>query len=228
MSRISRMIVGLLVAVVLASGCTASRTPLAKAPQAPAQSRTPLAKAPQAPAHGFPSEDPSLPWACNPKTYDAKVCTEALAERSRASTTPAVNDPWTVHCSVDQVTTVRRCFMATFGQNMASDGSPYGRKSIPFQVIYYNTEGPYIMAGLHTFPGRHPIIRIDDQAPIVLQQDGGVSPSKPEPAVVEALRGGKIARLRYHVWPEGSRDAIYDLDGFETAWQRLLAMKDTR
>jgi hypothetical protein len=209
------MLVGLLVAVALSSGCVASRTSLAKAPQAP--------------AHGFPSEDPSRPWACNPKTYDAKVCTEAHAERSRASTTPAVNDPWTVHCSVDQETTVRRCYMETFGQAMTSDGRPYGSKSIVLQLIYYDTKGPYVMAGLHNFPRRHPIVRIDDQAPIVLQQEGGVSSSKPEPALVEALRRGKIARRRYHVWPDGvGRDAIYALDGFEAAWQRLLELKDAR
>jgi TIR domain len=31
--------------------------------------------------HGFPSEDPSIPWACNKATYDAEICAKAMGER---------------------------------------------------------------------------------------------------------------------------------------------------
>lgn len=31
--------------------------------------------------HGFPSDNPSQPWACNAKTYNGKLCAEAMKER---------------------------------------------------------------------------------------------------------------------------------------------------
>jgi hypothetical protein len=31
--------------------------------------------------HGFPSEDPSLPWACNKATYDERLCKAAMKGR---------------------------------------------------------------------------------------------------------------------------------------------------
>lgn len=134
-----------------------------------------------------------------------------------------VNDNWNVNCTVDPVTTSRRCFASTFGQMMGHDGRPYGEKSIPFQVYFFDTLGPFVMVGWHTYPGRYPIVRVDDNTPITVRDDGGVSTLEPEPFLVEQLRLGKVARAQFHSWPEGCRNMFIDLAGFEEAWQRLVS-----
>jgi hypothetical protein len=54
----------------------------AKARKAPPKKPPPVASSPVPTKHqGFPSEDPSIPWACNKATYDADLCTKAMAER---------------------------------------------------------------------------------------------------------------------------------------------------
>lgn len=182
------------------------------------------------PAHGgtrgLPSEDPSQPWACQPKSYDARLCAQALATREQRAATPAVKDPWVVNCLDDQVLGLRRCWAGTFGREMASNGTPYNSPpSIPFQVFFVSngvaTLGPFVDVGLHTFPGRRPTVRVDEHPPISVAYDAGVSGREPNPALVEQLRRGQVARARYHVWPSGPRDLFVELTGFEAAWQRL-------
>jgi len=107
-----------------------------------------------------------------------------------------VNENWSVGCTVDQVTKLKRCFAATFGQNMAHDGQGYGSKSIPFQIYFLGDYGPFVMVGLHNYPGRHPIVRIDENDPVIVPDDGGVSVPKPDVQLVELLRKGAIVRAR--------------------------------
>jgi len=173
-------------------------------------------------SQGFPSEQPSLPWACNPKTYDAKLCDEAMKDRATAppptmQDTP--DDRWSVRCQVDHVTAKRRCWAGAFGRAMAATtGEGYGRKMYPFQISYIDTEGPYLFTP-NTFPGRDPIVRVDDGAPITIPH-GGLDRQVVQ-SLIPQLRRGQVARVRYHVWPRGAQDMIVDLDGFEAAWQQL-------
>ena len=137
-----------------------------------------------------------------------------------------VNENWSVHCTADQVTTTRTCRAFTFGQMMNGSGEGFGSKSIPFQVFFVGKLGPFVQVGYHTYPGRHPTVRVNDNKPTKIQDDGGVSPPKPvDMTVIEQLRGGQIVRARYHSWPKGGQDMIVDIEGFDAAWNRLLEQK---
>ncbi len=136
-----------------------------------------------------------------------------------------VNENWSVDCTVDQVTTLKRNFASTFGQLMAYNGSAYGGNHIPFQVYFLGESGPFVSVGFHTYPGRYPTVRVDDNDPIRVQNDGGVSAPKPDSILVALMCTGKVARARYHSWPDGSQDMIVNLIGFEEAWLRLLERK---
>jgi hypothetical protein len=131
------------------------------------------------------------------------------------------NENWMVDCVVDKVTAAKRCFAGTFGRQLGYDGNPVGSNSYPFQVYYIDNRGPFIMVGHHTYPDRTPIVRIDDAPPMKVHDDGGVSPLKPNPKIVEKLRSGSVAIGRYHSWPDGSNDIFVDIAGFDEAWGRL-------
>jgi hypothetical protein len=213
---------GLFMAGALLSGCAS-----------PVRQTIAVAQPPCAPRN-----DPSLPYACNRDHCNAQLCAQALKERQSASPPPVVDEnPWDVKCATGQVTAARSCMLSRFGKPINSDGNPYGRATIPFAVSFIGASGqagalphgPFIMAGFHTFPGRHPVIRVDDHEPIWLKDDAGVSAPVPEPAAVEEMRRGKVLKIHYITWPShAGHDAVYDLDGFEAAWQRLLQMKDGR
>jgi hypothetical protein len=104
---------------------------------------------------------------------------------------------------------------------MSSDGEGYGDKGIPFQVSFYDSTGPYLMVGHHTYPGRRPQLRIDDDEAVLIDDDAGVSRAGTHPELIDRLRHASVVRARYHVWPEGSRDMIVDVTGFDEAWSRL-------
>ncbi len=132
-----------------------------------------------------------------------------------------VNDNWSADCVVDQVTGVRRCFTATFGQAMDFEGNGYGPKNLPFQIFYYDNEGPFVQVGLHTYPGRRPTVRVDDNEPVTVWDSAGVEHRGKDQELVELLLSGTVARARYHVWPDGPQDMIVDLTGISEAWERL-------
>ncbi len=136
-----------------------------------------------------------------------------------------VDRNWSVDCTIDHLTTLKRCFAFTFGQKMSSDGRAYGRKDIPFQVYFIGQSGPFVMAGFNTYPGKSPTVRVDDNSPVRVHDYGGVSKLEPDESLVELLRKGKVARISYHIWPEGRQDMIVDLSGFEKAWQLLMENK---
>lgn len=144
----------------------------------------------------------------------------ALMEKQRY-----VNENWNADCTVDNVSTVRRCYAGTFGQRLGYDGEPFGSKSIPFQVVYIDRSGPFIRVGYHTYPGRHPTVRIDDHAPVSVQDDGGVTAPSADPLIVQQMLSGRTARAAYHVWPQGEEQMYVDLSGFDQAWQRLNVIK---
>lgn len=136
-----------------------------------------------------------------------------------------VDKNWSVDCTIDHVTALKRCFAFTFGQKMSIDGQAYGRKDIPFQVYFSGESGPFVMAGFNTYPGKSPTVRVDDNNPVRVHDYSGVSKLKPDESLVKLLRKGKVARISYHSWPEGRQDMIVDLTGFEEAWQRLMEKK---
>ncbi|HOT82553.1 MAG TPA: hypothetical protein PLP17_06150 [Oligoflexia bacterium] len=125
-----------------------------------------------------------------------------------------INIRWSVSCLTDQVTTVRRCWAATFARPMSHDGMPYGRANIAFQVSYLNDLGPYIIT-LNDYPGRDPTIRIDNNHPMKFTIDG------PQPQIVNVLRTGEVARVRRWVWPKGSEDIFVVLRGLSEALDEL-------
>lgn len=154
-----------------------------------------------------------------------KVTNEALNWAASLEKERRVNDNWSAYCTVDNVTTLRRCYAGTFGQNMGYDGNPYGSKSIPFQVYFLNDSGPYVMVGYHTFPGRTPTVRIDNNDPVEIRDNAGVTAPGPSPILVKQMLAGKVAKARYHVWPRGSEDMYIDLSGFGQAWERLNVIR---
>lgn len=139
------------------------------------------------------------------------------------ATAPPVPQPdWQSRCTADQVTASKTCRAFTFGERLASDGSRFNGRNIPFQVFYIGSSGPYIQAGFHTFPGRRPVIRFDDDTrTYTVSDDGGVSNQRPDPLIVARMKSATVARVRYHVWPEGQRDMIVDLAGLNDALQQL-------
>lgn len=138
-----------------------------------------------------------------------------------------VNDNWSVFCSVDHVTGSRRCVASTFGRSMALDGAPFGGDDIPFQIYFFNGYGPFIAVGAHTFPGRQPVVRIDTAAPVIIHDDAGVSPPKPNPGVIQQMLSGNVLRARFYLWPEGAQDMYVDISGFAVAWHRLVQQLKT-
>ncbi|MEL6170499.1 MAG: hypothetical protein AAFR02_00600, partial [Pseudomonadota bacterium] len=94
--------------------------------------------------------------------------------------------------------------------------------SAPFQVYFLNSRGPFIFAGSHTFPGRKPQVRFDNDAQaFTVADDSGVSANRPQPDIVNRMQSASQAFVRYHSWPEGSRDMTVDVTGFSQAWSQL-------
>jgi hypothetical protein len=125
---------------------------------------------------------------------------------------------WRVDCTDDQTLDVRRCFAAKFSGD-----------SVPFQVYYYDKEGPFILAGFHTDPVSRAAVRVDDFAPVVLTNSNQYSfeiSSKARRAEAERLvadlQRGKVARVRYHAFPASARDTTIDLTGFPEVHDLLL------
>lgn len=160
-----------------------------------------------------------------PSQVDAMVA-EAMRDAAELEARTRVNANWSVNCTVDQVSGTKRCFAGTFGRALSSSGDVRGTKSIPFQVFYVGTAGPFVGVGWHTYPGRRPLVRVDENEPVVVNDSGGVAIPAPDEALVEELRVGRTVRARYDVWPEGARDMYVELEGFEEAWRRLQALRD--
>ena len=133
----------------------------------------------------------------------------------RLDTARRVNENWSADCTRDQVTNTRRCFAGTFDSRSRS-----------FQVYFINNSGPFIAAGAHTFPGRKPEIRFDnDQSSMTIQDDAGVSSNRPQQSIVSRMLTAQTANLRAHTWPDGSRDSTINVRGFAQAWTRLSELR---
>jgi hypothetical protein len=145
-----------------------------------------------------------------------------------------VNPNWTVGCVTDSVTQIKKCHMATFGVGLGEDGEPW--RSLPPEVyngspnylfeVYFagrpgDMSGPFVKFGIHDFPGRYPTVRIDGNAPLNVNDDGGVSVLSPDRLLVDQIVKGKVARARYHQWPYGAKEMYVDLTGSDEAWQIL-------
>jgi hypothetical protein len=146
--------------------------------------------------------------------------TYSIIDKVNETTSPS---GWRVDCVTDTIQNVRRCFAGTFAKKMDHNGYGYGRKSIPFQIVYYGKIGPFLKVGFHTFPGRYPTIRLDDGDPITILDDGGGGRGdKIQPKLIKPMWSSQVLRARYHSWPEGHQDIIIEnLFGLEEAWNRL-------
>lgn len=125
---------------------------------------------------------------------------EATAKRQAETTLPS---GWRVDCVDDQHLAQRRCYAATFVDD------------VPFQVFYLNGAGPALMPGWHTYPGRHATVRVDN-GPVLTVPTGTAK------AIVAALGEGQTAYITYHEWPKGERRMALDLSGFNEAHHLLL------
>jgi hypothetical protein len=114
---------------------------------------------------------------------------------------------WRVDCLPDQYTAVTRCFAGTFG---AKEGT--SRKNVPFQVYFLNKDGPKILAGFNTYPGKVALVRVDNTAPL---------PATKSTELVSRLQSGATAYVTYYVWPEGPERMRVDLSGFPEAYALL-------
>jgi hypothetical protein len=135
-----------------------------------------------------------------------------LFERVRKTTLPS---GWRVDCLEDPVLGRFTCFAATFGVG------PGGRRSIPFQVRFIELERgqftrPTVEPRSHTDPSRKPVVRVDDNEAFV----GAEALAGDE--IVDQLKTGKMARIRYWPFPRGPEDATIDLAGFAEAYELLL------
>lgn len=160
---------------------------------------------------------PPAPRAPPLQLQAAQAAAKALEERRR------VNENWSADCIVDKITTSRRCFAATFGRPMKADGTPFmGQATIPLEVFYVDSAGPFLQIGFNTFPGRDPTVRVDDGVPYTFPERA------PPAALLAELRAGRVLRGRYYVWPRGAADAIFDLTGIEEALSRLGELRNRR
>lgn len=139
-----------------------------------------------------------------PEIQSALAHGEAIKAEQNATTD---KHGWTVQCTADHHKAERTCRASKFGEGPAGSG-------IPFQVYYVNREGPFILAGHNTFPGREATIRVDS-GPVVRTSNAN--------AVVRSLNSGATAYVVYHVWPTGERKMTVDIRGFDAAHKKLRA-----
>jgi ABC-type amino acid transport substrate-binding protein len=144
---------------------------------------------------------------------------------ARAVTPPpggpvAINSNWRKNCTEDRVKNVKRCFVGTFGDMVGADGSvvsgAVGKNVAPFQIVYFNGQGPYLNVGHNDFPGRSPTIRIGEGNVIEIDESAKVSSE-----VISQLLESDYLLASYNVWPEGRRDMRVDLSGIEEALEEL-------
>jgi hypothetical protein len=133
------------------------------------------------------------------------------------------DDGWTVRCNTDAVTNASRCFAGTFGRPAGADGTPFAGAGVPLQVFFVNGQGPYVQAGWHSFPGRYPLIRFDNDQRAFTVPDDGMGGRRTSPSIVNRMLTAKVARVRFDTWPDGSQDMVVSLDGFPQAWAALNA-----
>lgn len=125
---------------------------------------------------------------------------------------------WNVRCTEDRIRGGRRCFAGTFGRSASGSG-------IPFQVYYFENEGPFFLVGFHTFPGRYPYVRFDNDAnPIRVLNDGGVFADRPQPEILRRMVSASKVRAEFHKWPTGSEQMVVDLAGVDVAVAKLHSL----
>lgn len=137
--------------------------------------------------------------SCAPNIHPDIQKANQLAEKRR------INANWSGDCNKDKVSNLTTCWVQTKG----------------IWVRYLGQKGPYIKIGSHDFPGRKPSVRFDNDAkPFEIDDDPAVGIS-PQKTVVTRMLSASTAYTRYHVWPNGHKDAEVSLDGFPEAWERL-------
>lgn len=162
-------------------------------------------------------------YRADPEVTRVLARTDSLiaASISRAEATTLASG-WRADCVDDEVAATRRCYAGTFGSSMSAG------QEVPFQVMFVDRVSDerrkivlplHVRPGLHTYPGREPLVRVDDHEPVSDMYSA---------ELIGQLRNGRVARARYHVWPEGARDMIVDLAGFEEAYRMLIALREHR
>lgn len=171
---------------------------------------------------------PYQAYPVNPNT-NAWIA-KAVAEKQKGQ----VNENWNVRCDTGHVSAVRRCSASAEGKMMDLNGNAVAPINIGgniyepsgggLSVEFYDNYGPLINVG-HNYPGRKPIIRIDENKPLTISDDGGVTDHKPDPAIVQQMRKGAVARIQYDKWPKGTQTMIVKINGFDQAWERLNQLR---
>lgn len=135
---------------------------------------------------------------------------------------------WRVGCVTDEVTTVRHCFARTIGWSYMSYHDDelvfINMERYIFVVEYFDDLGPLSGVGIHTFPGKQPMVRVDEGEPMIVEDDGGVSSRKAQPEIAQQMLKGELLRGRYYEWPDDyPKRLLVDLRAFDDAWERLQA-----
>jgi len=144
-------------------------------------------------------------------------CAAGGSQMQTASVAPG----WEVKCIEDHYKDSRRCFAATFGKGDAMNA--------PFQVIYQNRLGPFLMVGYHTHPTMSATVRVDDgkvhYIP-TLNEFLAVQTASEHTAVanrvIDDLVKGRTAYVTYYSWPSAiGKKMQVDLTGFAPAYEHL-------
>ena len=137
---------------------------------------------------------------------------ERWSERRRLA---RVNANWSVDCTTDVVTNLRRCYASTSGQ-------PRGA----LVVRYYNDEGPFVWVGAHSDRRLTPMVRFDNDAePHRIAFRGDWSTERPDTKIVERLMTATTAVARYYDQPNDvSRTMTLQVAGFPEAHARLMEL----
>jgi hypothetical protein len=127
---------------------------------------------------------------------------------------------WRVDCTENQATAVRRCFTGTFGE---------GATKAPFQVYFFNKDGPFVQAGFHTDPTASAVVGVDDGKPHFLTPFNRFMAEQTYKArkaegvkLVADLKTGEVAHVQYSPFPHGPKTMPVRISGFAEAYGLLL------
>ena len=149
-----------------------------------------------------------------------------IVQKVQATTLPS---GWRVDCVNDHTAALNRCFAGIFGK---LDQTGEDR---PFQVVFYNGEGPYVEAGWHNDPVNKAIVRVDELQPVRMTNFNQFIPNitaasqrNESKILVNELLKGSVAHVRYYEFGEGSSDMTVQLHGFGEAYGKLLNIIKTK
>jgi hypothetical protein len=127
-----------------------------------------------------------------------------------------VNDNWSIVCVSDSVNGEKIHYIETLGKHMDKNGHVFGNKQLIIRV-YKSGNHYYIVIPNNDFPGREPVVIIDDNHAMTLSSiDNNTT-------IVRQLIGAKTAQIDYNQLPYGARHMVVDVRGFDKAFGLLMA-----